>query len=352
MKGYIYKFQNNLNGKIYIGQTRRDLKIRYLEHLRAKDNYPIHSALKKYGIDNFDFDILAIVESETLEDLVEQLNTKEIYYINFYNSLVPNGYNIERGGNGHIITRDKLTKDVVSNFIVGLPIDLDCSPKAKLLYLILKLFSIDNISLVSYETIMKYINISIPTIRNRIKELESIGCLKIIKSGNLNYYQFIDRGIEEELFTEEFLDRKDLSPLTKSYIVAIQQYLYKDVEGQGKTSFSNNKISNIINMPESSIRKCEKELINKNFLEVLDNNSRDLQTGCKTKTKVFRLNELGQAIIWKLQDHEERIQNNTDDIDQLRIEFNKYKEETNKLITAQQKKIDELEASKKKELIC
>ena len=226
------------------------------------------------------------------------------------------------------------------------------TPKDQLVYLCIKSF--DNSRhecFPSLDAIAQKSGMSVPTIRKIIDRLVATDYMKVEKKGRKNYYYFNEYK-NFEPFSKEFLDRKDLSPLTKSYIVAIQQYLYKDIEGQGKTSFSNNNISNIINMPESSIRKCEKELINKNFLEVLDNNSRDLQTGCKTKTKVFRLNELGQAIIWKLQDHEERIQNNTDDINQLRIEFNKYKEETNKLITAQQKKIDELEASKKKELIC
>ena len=93
--------------------------------------------------------------------------------------------------------------------------------------------------------------------------------------------------------------------------------MYKDVEGLGKLSYSNLAMSKHINMPESSIRKCNKELEKKNYLTVIKNTSRNLQTGCNTDTKIFNLNELGQAIIWTLQNHEERITQNTEKVADL-----------------------------------
>ena len=47
--GYIYKITNLINNKIYIGQTIRDVQIRWKEHLRSKDEAPIHKAIRKYG---------------------------------------------------------------------------------------------------------------------------------------------------------------------------------------------------------------------------------------------------------------------------------------------------------------
>ncbi len=87
----IYKITNKINGKCYIGQSV-DIERRLNEHKNCKVDKPIYRAFKKYGIDNFTFEILE-------ECSQEELNEKEIYYINFYNSTTDgNGYNLEHGG--------------------------------------------------------------------------------------------------------------------------------------------------------------------------------------------------------------------------------------------------------------
>lgn len=89
----IYKITNNVNNKIYIGQTVRTLEERLSEHKRKRVPL-ISKAIKKYGINNFKIE--TIDTAETIDDL----NNKEIYWINYYNSLVPNGYNqCDGGGN-------------------------------------------------------------------------------------------------------------------------------------------------------------------------------------------------------------------------------------------------------------
>lgn len=96
----IYKIENLINHKVYIGQTI-DIKTRWFHHKTATDNFIIHKAFKKYGLDNFSFNILE-------ECSKDELNNKEIYYINKYNSLVPNGYNmIEGGSNGAALAKRK-----------------------------------------------------------------------------------------------------------------------------------------------------------------------------------------------------------------------------------------------------
>lgn len=89
----IYKIENLINHKIYIGQAI-DIHTRWSKHRNSNDDFVIHRAFRKYGIENFKF---SIVE----ECRKELLNEKEQYYIQYYNSLVPNGYNmIEGGSNG------------------------------------------------------------------------------------------------------------------------------------------------------------------------------------------------------------------------------------------------------------
>ena len=54
-EGYIYKIINDINDKIYIGQTKRDLETRFYQHLsktRHKEDHSIlHKAIEKYGKD-------------------------------------------------------------------------------------------------------------------------------------------------------------------------------------------------------------------------------------------------------------------------------------------------------------
>lgn len=91
MKKAIYKIENKINHKIYIGQSIHP-EHRFLEHSRGNNekNSPIHRAFRKYGKENFSLEILG---------WFEDYNEKEKEYIIKYNSKVPNGYNVQPGGN-------------------------------------------------------------------------------------------------------------------------------------------------------------------------------------------------------------------------------------------------------------
>lgn len=95
MTGLIYKYTNKINGKIYIGQTKQQLKIRHYKHLtQLNDNTYFHRAIKKYGINNF---ILEIIEDDIPLD---QLDEKERYWIKYFDSYFTSGkgYNEIKGG--------------------------------------------------------------------------------------------------------------------------------------------------------------------------------------------------------------------------------------------------------------
>lgn len=212
----------------------------------------------------------------------------------------------------------------------------DLEPKDQLIYLSIKKFMNKDtlIAFPSLETIKEVSGASIPTIRECIKRLEDKNYIEVIKDGRKNTYKF-NKYKNFEVFSPEFLSNKNISFTTKSYLVASQQYMFKDIEDYGKISMPNTELSNCINMPESTIRKCNKELERKNYLTIIKNESRDLETGCKTDTKLFKLRELGQAVIWTLKDHEDRINQNADDIQMLKEEIKALKEkdlEKDKLI--------------------
>ena len=97
----IYKITNIINEKVYIGQSINILR-RWNEHIRELNknlhvNKYLQSSWNKYGEENFKFEIVE-------ECKIEELNEKEVYYINKYNSY-RNGYNGTIGGDGHIVDK-------------------------------------------------------------------------------------------------------------------------------------------------------------------------------------------------------------------------------------------------------
>lgn len=101
---YIYKFTNKINGHCYIGQTN-NLQKRYNGHKSESFNpkvsgywLPLHCAIRKYGIDNFTYEVIEEIADGESQDFI---NEREKYFIQYYHSLKDeNGYNVTLGGDG------------------------------------------------------------------------------------------------------------------------------------------------------------------------------------------------------------------------------------------------------------
>lgn len=95
MSGVIYKIENKVNGKVYVGQTRnyKRRKEAHLYELRSKSkrNAKLQNAWDKYGRENFKFVIIEECD-------VCLLDEKEIHFIEKYDSY-RSGYNMTTGGN-------------------------------------------------------------------------------------------------------------------------------------------------------------------------------------------------------------------------------------------------------------
>lgn len=121
----IYKIENKINGKIYIGQTIKELEDRISEHLKSE--YPIGKAFRKYNINSFEISIIDITE------IKEILDEKEKYWIKFYDCKVPNGYNLTDGGegpNGYKHTKEAKLK--ISKKKKGVPHDVSEETRLKI----------------------------------------------------------------------------------------------------------------------------------------------------------------------------------------------------------------------------
>lgn len=101
--GYIYQVKNKINCKIYIGQTiRKNINDRWNQHKRCKKDTVgnlLYNAYMKYGIQNFEYKLICICFDE-------DCNKLEIEYIQKYNTLYPNGYNLQVGGGNHKLSEE------------------------------------------------------------------------------------------------------------------------------------------------------------------------------------------------------------------------------------------------------
>jgi group I intron endonuclease len=111
----IYLYENKINHKKYVGQTN-NAHLRYNGHKSSAYNEkdksyhsPLSNAIRKYGLENFDFSIL-----EEIDDSKDQvyIDEREIYYISEYKSLTTQeGYNVLPGGQGGRPQRKKTVEE-------------------------------------------------------------------------------------------------------------------------------------------------------------------------------------------------------------------------------------------------
>lgn len=113
--GRIYKLVSP-SGKIYIGQTIKSIKKRWLEHIEDATNpnknhcKALNAAILKYTPNDFSYE-------EILECANDELDHYEVYYIQLYNTLVPDGYNIKLGGSSGMHSYE--TKQKISQTLKG-----------------------------------------------------------------------------------------------------------------------------------------------------------------------------------------------------------------------------------------
>ena len=103
---FIYKATSATTKKVYIGQSSQTLQERINQHnsqaFGAQNNYHFHNAIRKYGTDDFHYEII-----EDNIKTIEELNEREKYWISYYDSYY-NGYNSTLGGDGRQTRDDKI----------------------------------------------------------------------------------------------------------------------------------------------------------------------------------------------------------------------------------------------------
>lgn len=118
----IYKIENLINGKVYIGQSK-NIKKRWTAHRTNAFNHnskqydlALYRSIRKYGLENFSFMVLE-------ETLIEDLDNREKYWIEYYDSHnKEKGYNLTDGGSS--ATSATLTRKQVDEIKLLLETDM------------------------------------------------------------------------------------------------------------------------------------------------------------------------------------------------------------------------------------
>jgi group I intron endonuclease len=108
----IYCLININTGKKYVGKTKKDISVRFNEHIYNAFNleldFYLYQSMRKHGSDAFSYEILEQCINE------EKLDEQEKYWIKTLETYKPNiGYNGTMGGDGGHITpeiRAKISK--------------------------------------------------------------------------------------------------------------------------------------------------------------------------------------------------------------------------------------------------
>ena len=105
--GIIYRATLKIDGRKYYGQTTKTLQERMNKHLRDKDSSYFHNSLRKYGKDNFIFEIVEECRSR------EELDEREEYWIVLDDTINRDkGFNLIKGAMDNPMNYEEFRKKV------------------------------------------------------------------------------------------------------------------------------------------------------------------------------------------------------------------------------------------------
>lgn len=156
-----------------------------------------------------------------------------------------------------------------------------------------------------------------PTVTNSIKIIEQKGYFKRIPKSQAKttpkpkgrgcVYVF-NNAKHFEPFSYDFLDNTSLSKSEKLQILCTQQYMIKDESAHlGKVSYSDRQLSELTGLDHRTIKKNNESLIDKGFANQITLQTKDPVTGLINKETIYHLDKIGQAIVFALRNHEERL---------------------------------------------
>lgn len=89
----IYSVRQKSTGMVYVGQTTQPFTLRWWNHISYPSECKFHAALKKYGLADWDFSVLEVIDyPEGVKGRAAFITDRERHWIDTFNS-VAEGYN-------------------------------------------------------------------------------------------------------------------------------------------------------------------------------------------------------------------------------------------------------------------
>jgi DNA-binding transcriptional regulator YhcF (GntR family) len=176
----------------------------------------------------------------------------------------------------------------------------------------------------SQESVSQRIGCCRNTLRKCIQNLIDKDYIKIVgKQGRNKIYQF-NKLKQFEPFSYEFLEDRSITFTQRALLASSQQYMKNKESGKGIIKYSKMELAELINMPYPTLVKATRELANKDII-----NTTKLPSG--KQQMEFALEKYHQGIVKVLLNHEQRIENNEEDISELKAQIKFLTEKVNKL---------------------
>jgi group I intron endonuclease len=91
--GVVYLVTHAATGRQYVGQTIRSIEARLRSHAQDKRTH-VGRSIRKYGVDEFAIEAIERCHSQ------QDLDAAEVFWIDWYRTLEPLGFNVATGGRG------------------------------------------------------------------------------------------------------------------------------------------------------------------------------------------------------------------------------------------------------------
>lgn len=182
----------------------------------------------------------------------------------------------------------------------------------------------------SLDRIQKDTGVSKATIIKIIKNIINKGYMQQESKKGVGAIYTFNNEKSFEPFSYEFLDNENLTKAEKLQILCTQQYMFKE-NGVGKISYSDNELAEKTGLNRNTIAKTNQSLMQKGFATQVSLATRDPKTGLINKEIMYHLDEIGQAIVFKLKEHDDRIVKNEEDIESLKKDNELLRRELNEI---------------------
>lgn len=181
----------------------------------------------------------------------------------------------------------------------------------------------------SMDKIKEKTNLSVRFINDSIHRLENFGLIQVTRrKGTSNLYYFPPETDQFEMFSEEFLDM-ELPARVKEYYMKIQKTLYDKDQQIATTHYNDSELARITGVSKPTVRKYNLILEQSGYMTSKLTNYKD-ESGFTIRELSFDMQKLGQFGLW-VKAITEQVVSNTDDIQELRTNYNELQKEVKEL---------------------